>query len=158
NVTDEAGKLDIWVNLDFAAPAEQRYPLQRFTDVFESFNLNVPAFGAQDLCAHYVVPPAAAIIELSSHNHKRGTRFQIWEGAFACAGGPNAGAPCSPSGVDPGLGLSDPCAGTGCTAANVPRVGDCDGDQQVTIAEITRGVTIALGLATTVECPGFDLN
>ena len=50
-------------------------------------------------------PAARRVIELSSHNHKRGKRFRIWEGAFGCDGGPNAGAPCSPFGTDPGLGL-----------------------------------------------------
>lgn len=158
NVTDSAGKLDIWVNLEFAAPEEQIHPLQRFTDIFESFKLNVPAFGAQELCARFVVPPGASIIELSSHNHKRGKRFRIWEGAFACDGGSNAGGVCSPLGIDPGLGLPDPCAGARCVSKNLPRVGDCDHDQQVTVSEITLGIAIALGRAPTTDCPGFDGN
>jgi len=156
NVTDEAGKMDIWVNLLFAAPEEQLHPLQRFTDVFQSFKLNVPAFGAQDLCAPYVVPPAASIIELSSHNHKRGKRFQIWEGGFTCDGGPNAGAICPPLGVEPGLGLTDPCQGARCTSKRVPRIGDCDGNQQVTVAELTLGIAMALGRQPTTAC--FDGN
>ena len=158
NVTDLPGKLDIWVNLDFAAPAEQRYPLQRFTEIFEQFKLNVPPFSAQELCARYVIPEGAALIELSSHNHKRGKRFRIWEGAFACTGGPNAGKPCSPLGVEPGFGLADPCAGTPCTSIEPPRVGDCDRDLRVGIGELLLGVNLALDGAGVATCPRFDGN
>ncbi len=156
NVTDKAGKLDIWVNLEFAAPEEQRYPLQRFTEVFEQFRLAVPAFGAQELCAHFVVPPRAAILELSSHNHKRGRRFRIWEGAFSCTGGANIGAACSPTGVEPGLDLDDPCDGSPCTAPLLPRVGDCDQNQRITVEEILLGVNIALGQQPVGACQRFD--
>lgn len=156
NVTDREGKLDIWVNLEFAAPEEQRHPLRRFTEVLEQFRLAVPAFGAQELCARYVVPPNVALLELSSHNHKRGRRFRIWQGAFACAGGANLGAPCSPAGVEPGLALDDPCDGSACAAPNLPRVGDCDQSQRVTVDEILLGVTIALGERPLGACPRFD--
>ena len=156
NVTDKPGKLDIWVNLDFAAPEEQRYPLKRFTEVFEQFKLSVPAFGAQELCSHYVVPPNAAIIELSSHNHKRGKRFSIWQGNFACTGGPNVGKPCPPNGVAPGLALDDPCDGFECSGPRRPRVGDCDQDQHVTVDEILLGVNIALGEQAVDACQRFD--
>lgn len=155
NVNDVPGKLDIWVNLEFAAPEVQLYPLQRFTEVFEQFNLRVPPFEAREKCSRYVVPAGAAIIELSSHNHRRGKRFRIWEGAFGCSGGPNAGAPCSPFGTDPGLGLEDPCAGTSCTSVQPPRVGDCNNDLRVGIDELVLGVNIALGDALT-GCPRFD--
>ena len=158
NVTDKPGKLDIWVNLDFAAPEEQQYPLQRFTEIIEQFRLSVPAFGAQQICARYVVPPSAAVIELSSHNHKRGKRFTIWEGAFACQGGPNAGAACSPFGTEPGLGLDDLCAGAPCTSQKPPRVGDCDRNLQVTIDEMLVGVKIALNQESMSACQRFDGN
>jgi len=156
NVTDLPGKLDIWVNLEFAAPEEQRYPLQRFTEVVEQFRLAVPAFGAQELCAHYVVPRRAALIELSSHNHRRGRRFRIWEGDFACAGGANDGRPCSPAGVEPGFGLADPCLGRPCSARRPVRVGDCNRDQRITVDEVLQGVNIALDRMPVSACAGFD--
>lgn len=158
NVTDRAGKLDIWVNLEFAAPEEQRYPLQRFTEIFEQFQLSVPAFTAAEMCARYTVAPGTAVIELSSHNHRRGKRFRIWEGAFGCAGGANAGAPCSPLGVDPGFGLEDPCGGTACTSQKPPRVGDCNRDLRVTIDELVSGINLALELAPVTDCPHFDAD
>jgi hypothetical protein len=156
NVTGVPGKLDIWVNLEFAEPELQRYPLQRFTEVFESFDIYVPPFNAREKCSRFVVPANAAILELSSHNHRYGKRFRIWEGAFACSGGPNAGAPCSPLGVDPGLGLDDPCAGTPCTSRQPPRVGDCNRDLEVHVDELVAGVNIALGEAPLRDCPRFD--
>jgi hypothetical protein len=156
NVTDVAGKLDIWVNLQFAGPDEQRYPLQRFTEVFEQFSLVVPPFDAREQCARYLLPANSAVIELSSHNHRRGKRFRIWEGAFGCAGGPNAGAPCSPLGTDPGLGLDDPCAGTVCASAQPPRAGDCNRDLRVGVEEMVLGVNIALGQAPLAGCLHFD--
>jgi hypothetical protein len=158
NVTDKPGKLDIWVNLAFAAPDELLHPLQRFTEVIEQFRLLVPPFSAQEICAHYEIPPGASVIELSSHNHKRGKRFRIWEGFFGCAGGPNAGAPCSPLGTDEGLGLVDPCEGTACVSRRVPRVGDCDGDSKVTVSEIVLGVNIALAQFSMDACEPFDGN
>jgi hypothetical protein len=36
--------------------------------------------------------------------------------------------------------------------------GDCDGDGQVTIAELIRGVTIALGTTPITQCSSFDAN
>jgi hypothetical protein len=35
-------------------------------------------------------------------------------------------------------------------------VGDCSGDEAVTIDELIRGVSIALGLTAATECPNFD--
>jgi hypothetical protein len=118
----------------------------------------VPAFGAQEMCARYVVPPGANLIELSSHNHKRGKRFRIWEGAFACAGGVNAGKPCSPFGPEPGFDLDDPCQDTGCVSQLPPRAGDCNADLRVTVDELILGVNLALELAAVGECPRFDAD
>lgn len=159
NVTEEAGKLDIWVNLTFADQAEQRFPLERFTDVIQGFTLlNVPPFTAREICARFVVPPHSNIIELSSHNHHRGKRFRTFEGAFGCEGGPTPGVPCSPLGTDDGLGLVDPCAGTPCSSPQPPRAGDCNRDLQVGVDEIVLGVSIALGEAPLANCPHFDAN
>ena len=55
NVTDEPAKLDIWINFEFAAPEEQRYrcTLRRHQRHLED---GPAAFGAEELCAHYVAP------------------------------------------------------------------------------------------------------
>ena len=158
NVTDIPGKLDIWVNLAFAAPEEQQHPLQRFTEIFQQFSLNVPPFGTQELCAHYEVEPNARVLEISSHNHKRGKRFRIWEGKFGCAGGPNPGAPCSPFGPQPDLPIPDPCAGTACESKQPPEAGDCNHDLAITVDELVAGVNIALETQPLATCADFDAD
>jgi len=143
NITEEAGKLDIWVNLEFAPPEEQVHELVRFTVIDRMFSLDVPPFGAQELCGHHVVSPRTRIIELSSHNHHRGVRFQTFEGAFRCRGGSNDGAACSPMNDDR-LGAPDLCAGAPCTALVPPAAGDCNGDLVVRVEELVSAVGVAL--------------
>jgi len=36
--------------------------------------------------------------------------------------------------------------------------GDCDGNGQISVAELILGVRIALGEAPLADCPSFDLN
>jgi hypothetical protein len=158
NVTDIPGKLDVWVNLDYAAPDEQRYQLQRFTEIFEQFSLNVPAFQTQEVCAHYEIPPGARLLELSSHNHRRGKRFRIWEGRFSCQGGFNNGAPCSPFAPDAGLPHGDRCGGAPCASRQPPAMGDCNRDLEVSIDEILLGASVALGMAPMRACRPADGN
>jgi hypothetical protein len=156
NVTDQPGKLDIWVNLDFAAPEQQMHELRRFTDIAAMFRLAVPAFGTEEICSLFAAPPGAHIIELSSHNHRRGKRFEIFAGAFRCADGPQAGKACRPlaaAGLD-----TDLCAGAACTALLPPGAGDCNGDLKVAVAELVTGVGIALHPERLAQCPRFDGN
>ncbi len=147
NLTDAPGKLDIWVNLEFAPPDEQVNELERFTAIDAMFRLNVPPFEAQEICEHWVASPTQNIIELSSHNHFRGVRFQTFEGAFRCRGGRHDGAACSPLIDNDDLGAPDICAGAPCTALRAPAAGDCDGDLLVTVAELVTAVGAALDAA-----------
>jgi hypothetical protein len=156
NITDEPAALDIWVNLEFAAPEEQRRPLERFVDISAIAKMRVPAFGADQVCQHYVAPVNASLLELASHTHKRGKRFHIFEGKFACQGGPRNGQPCTPFGPEPGFPVSDICSGAPCTSTQPPRVGDCNGDLEIRIDELTLGIAIALEQALPESCPRFD--
>jgi hypothetical protein len=156
NLATQEAKLDIWINLEFAAADEQIHRLQRFVDVSAIFKMNAPPFGADEVCQHYVVPRSARLLDLSSHTHKRGRRFRVFEGKFACDGGPNHGAPCEPFGPDPGYPVGDLCAGAPCTSLQPPRAGDCNGDLKVTVDEIIGGVSIALGELLVTQCPRFD--
>jgi hypothetical protein len=156
NVTDEDGKLDIWVNLEFAAPAEQQHQLQRYTDIVTQFGLNIPPFGTQAICGHWQLDPGMHVIELSSHNHKRGLRFETFAGAFRCAGGPRDGQPCSPLEPDPDVPAQDLCAGAPCESPVTPTIGDCDTNGRVVVSEVVTGVNMALGQMSTGECPDFD--
>ncbi len=156
NVTDEPGKLDIWVNLYFAPEDEQRHELERFTVIDSLFRIDVPPFGTQLLCDHHVVPPDTQIIELSSHNHKRGVRFQTFEGSFRCQGGPKPGAACSPRDDQDDLGAPDICGGAPCAGFLAPAAGDCNGDLVVKVDEVVTGVGIALGTIAPSLCRRAD--
>jgi penicillin amidase len=49
-------------------------------------------------------------------------------------------------------------AQTACVrASTIPCLGDCDGDEQVTVDEVLKGIHIALGTAPVESCAAFDL-
>jgi hypothetical protein len=158
NLTDREAKLDMWINFEFAKPEEQLRKLRRLVDVSAISKMNPPAYGVDEVCHAYVAPPNAEFIDMSSHEHKRGKRFRVFQGAFTCEGGPNHGDPCSPFGPDPGLPLRDLCSGSPCTSRLPPRIGDCNRDMQVTIDELVTGVGIALELTPMSACPASDGN
>jgi hypothetical protein len=145
NVTDTPATLDMWVNLEFAAPSEQLRPLQRFVDITAIGRMHVDPFQAEEVCQHYVLPRGARLLEFASHTHKRGKRFRIFEGDFSCASGPNAGEPCSPFGPDADRGTPDLCRGAACVSRRPPAAGDCNGDLATSIDELVTAVDLALG-------------
>ncbi|MEO8606136.1 MAG: hypothetical protein ABI629_26430 [bacterium] len=158
NLIDQPAKLDMWVNFQFAAPAEQLRPLHRFVDISAIFKMQVPPFGADEICQHHVVPANARLVDLTSHTHKRGKRFRAFEGEFACQGGAHAGQPCSPYGPDPAFPVADLCAGAPCLSMQPPAAGDCNADSTVSIDELVMGVSLALDGAGTAACPRFDAD
>lgn len=157
NFTEEPGKLDIWVNLEFAPPEEQVHELKRFTIIDAMFRLNVAPFEAQEICAHHVVSPRTRIIELSSHNHQRGVRFQTFQGAFRCRGGSNDNAACSPVAAGE-LGAPDICSGAPCAAYEPPAAGDCNGDLVVRVDELVTAINVALGIFEIGRCRRADTD
>jgi hypothetical protein len=154
NLTDTAGKLEAWLNFYFAPV--QEHPVERIFDVTQIFKMNVPAFGTEEVCAFYRFRPNSHLFEIASHMHQRGKRFRIWEGAFACDGGPKAGNPCSPGGPD--FASPDLCPGAACRATRTLRAGDCNRDGSVAIDEILLGVRIGLGQEAVRRCPDLDVN
>ena len=155
NVVDEPALLDIWVNLEFASAAEQVHQLQRFVDIRTIGKMRPPAYGADQVCSHHVLPDGARVLDLTSHTHKRGKRFRIFAGRFACSGGPNDGNACTPFGPEPGYPVADLCAGAPCEGHLPPEIGDCNGDFRVAVSELVTGVRQALGTAA-AACPSFD--
>jgi hypothetical protein len=156
NVFDDDAKLDIWVNVEYAEPEEQIHELRKFTDFSRIFIMNPPAYGADEVCHHYVAPRGMNLITLNSHMHKRGQRFRIWDGPFRCEGGANAGAACVPEGPDVDFPVEDLCAGAPCVAYVSPDIGDCDGDLRVSVADLTLGVNLALDRSPVDHCSRFD--
>ncbi len=156
NLTDQAGKLEAWLNLYFADPDEQDHEVRRIFDVGQIFKMNVPAFSTEEVCHFYRFPRNANLFELNTHMHQRGKRFRIWMGEFACDGGPRNGAACSPTGPD--FDSEDTCLGAPCRSFEQILPGDCNDDTRVTIDELIVAVRIALGLLTVERCSGADTD
>jgi len=156
NVFDEPARLEIWINLEFASREEQQHELERFVDISAILKMKPPAYGADEVCQRYVLPDRAQMLDLSSHTHKRGRRFRIFEGNFACDGGPHYGDACTPFGPQPDFPVDDLCAGSPCTAPLPPEIGDCDGDLRIGISDLLHGVNILLGKERRGACAAFD--
>ncbi len=156
NVFDQDAKLDIWVNVEYAAAEESVHELRKFTHFSGIFLMNPPAYGADQVCHRYTAPRGMNLITLNSHMHKRGKRFRIWDGGFQCEGGLNAGDACVPDGPDPNFPVEDLCAGAPCVAFVSPEIGDCDGDLRVSVSDLTLGVNVALDKKPASDCERFD--
>lgn len=154
NLTDSDGKLEGWINFEFAKPEEQRTPSQRIFNVSKLFGMYVPAFSTQEICGVQVLPSNAHVYELTSHTHKRGKRFRTFLGAWRCQGGRKNNDPCSPLGSD--FDSPDLCAGAPCVATERVPFGDCDGDGAVTVDEVITAVNVALGEAPIARCADGD--
>jgi hypothetical protein len=153
NLTDEDGKLEAWLNFDFAGPDEQVWPAQIIFNTDQIFRMNVPVFTTQEVCSHQLFPPNTKLTELSSHMHQRGKRFRIFEGAWRCADGPQRGQACSPLGVD--FESPDLCGGGTCASTAREHVGDCDRSGQVSVSELVTSVNWLLE-SSDVRCDEVD--
>jgi hypothetical protein len=158
NVTDSPAHLDIWINFEFAPKEEQLRLLTRVVDISKIFAPSAPAFGTDLVCQHYVVPPDVSVLDLASHVHKRGRRFRVFAGRFACSGGPSHGEPCLPLDADADFPLPDICAGAPCLSRQPPEAGDCNQDLNVSTAELLTAVGIALGRRAMDDCTRIDAD
>ncbi len=155
NVTDEDGSLRGWLNFGFAQPDERVHFVSAINNDEQIYKMNVPPFAAQEICHHHVFPPDTRLFELNSHTHRRGKRFTVYDGRYACADGPSAGEPCSPE-PETALTNSDICVGTECVRLVPPESGDCNDDGAVGIEDLVRCVNIALGKVPVSACPTAD--
>ena len=78
NLTQSASTMAQYLNLDFAQPEDQLYPLRDIFDARWIFAQDVPAFGQQEICATYTIEQGARLFELASHTHVRGVRWRTW--------------------------------------------------------------------------------
>jgi hypothetical protein len=79
NLTEQDSAMHAWINFDFAT--DQRYPVQGIFDTSQIFVQNVPPFQQREYCNTHTLPQGARLFELSSHMHKRGKRFTIFNPA-----------------------------------------------------------------------------
>jgi len=157
NLSDVGGKLEAWLNFDFAPPEEQITPAVQIFNTDAIFTMSAPAFSTDEPCHIEVLPPNAQLFELSSHMHQRGKRWRTFEGAFRCIPpGSSSEITCSPFGYD--FDTPDKCNGAPCVAMKHTRAGDCDLSHNVTVDEIITGVNIALGEAAAELCYEADID
>jgi len=81
NLTPEPTTNEQWFQLFFAGSAERQYLVQDLYNDSQIFVPNVPPFETREYCNTHVVPQHAHLFELSSHFHKRGKLFRIWDPA-----------------------------------------------------------------------------
>jgi hypothetical protein len=81
NLTQRPAKVEAWVNMEFAAPAEQQFRVQGgiLDPRFQIFAMNVPPFQEQEVCHYFTFPRGARVFEITSHMHQRGRLFRIWD-------------------------------------------------------------------------------
>lgn len=157
NLTPVPGKIDRWVNFEFvdASALDSLRRVQTIITTDQIFKAGAPAFELREPCSSFVLPEDAELSTLSFHTHKRGARWHTFRGDFRCRGGANDGASCSPI---PTEDVPDLCAGAPCLAYGTAGAGDCDGNNLVSVSELTIGVRIALGLTPVDACEGFDAD
>lgn len=156
NLTDQPGKLEAWLNFEFAPPEEQQFPARRIFDTNQLFKMRVPAFSTREVCTRYVLPRHARLFELSSHGHKRMKRWRTFVGDFRCRGGAHDGDACQPLGYD--FDSPDLCSGAPCTATARQKTGDCDLDEVVAVNEVVAAVNVALGEQPLPVCGDADID
>jgi hypothetical protein len=91
NLTDDIQPMEGWVNVYFAPPAERDFQVQGIFDTTQIWKIGsipifnpggcnwVPAFQRGQACHTYTIPRYARLFELSSHYHKRGALFEIFD-------------------------------------------------------------------------------
>jgi len=156
NLSEVDGKLEAWLNFEFAQPEEQLSPALQIFNGEEIFAMFAPPFSTDEPCHVQTLPPNARLFELSSHMHQRGKRWRTFEGAFRCTPPGGAAIECSPLGYD--LDTPDKCGGSPCVAMKHTRSGDCDRSGNVTVDEVITSVNIALGESEMSMCYEADLD
>jgi len=68
-----------WLNLSFAGGAERQYPVVTLADDSAIFSMSVPPFQTEEICNTHFFEKGTRLFELSSHFHKRGKLFRVWD-------------------------------------------------------------------------------
>src|SRR6185295_17473058 len=115
NHLDKPGKLESWVNFEFALGGEQITKADNLFEAQDIFTMMVPPFKTDEVCHVTTFDENTHVFEWSSHMHKRGKRWRTFYGAFTCHP-PSSPIPiaCSPIGYD--MASVDDCEGTPCVS------------------------------------------
>lgn len=94
NLTEIPTTMEQYLNLYFAEPAQQRYPVQGIFDDASIFVMNVPPFESREYCRTRTLPEDTHLFHISSHMHKRGVLWRTWAPPNTpCTPGPS----CTPN-------------------------------------------------------------
>ena len=93
NGTTTDSTMSQYLNLYLAGPADQAAEVRQIFDTSSIFIQNVPPFESREYCKNFTIPFGRDLFQLSSHTHRFGIQFRIWEP-------PNSS--CSPGACPPG--------------------------------------------------------
>lgn len=79
NLTQQDTTMSQYLNLDFAPPEDQVNPSIQLFDAQWIFSQYVKPFETQEICGTTTFPKGTRLFQLSSHTHRWGTNFRIWE-------------------------------------------------------------------------------
>ena len=79
NATSTDSTMSQYLSLDFAGVDDQDVQVRQIFDVDDIFITDVPAYETEEYCANFVIPNNSNLFQLSSHTHRFGVHFRIWE-------------------------------------------------------------------------------
>ncbi|MGH0036949.1 MAG: hypothetical protein ACQGVK_18130 [Myxococcota bacterium] len=79
NLTSKDSTLSQYMNFHFATQDVQDHPIENIFDAGSIFVQGVPPFETREYCRTYTVPRGGSLFRLTSHTHRLGTLFRIWE-------------------------------------------------------------------------------
>lgn len=79
NLTQKDSTLGQYLNLYYAQPEDQLYPIQGIFDASAIFVQYVPPYEKREYCQTYTMPKNGRLVRFTSHTHRHGTLFRAWE-------------------------------------------------------------------------------
>jgi len=79
NTTTTDSTMSQYLNLEFAGPLDQSFPVKQIFDIDDIFIMDVPPFETREYCATYVIPQNTNHFQVSSHTHRHGVHFRVYE-------------------------------------------------------------------------------
>lgn len=83
NLTQYDSTMSQYLNIEFAEPADQLHPAQAIFQASDIFVMNdtggILPFQTEEYCSSYTAPSGSTVFRLSSHTHRTGVRFRVWE-------------------------------------------------------------------------------
>ncbi|MEN8159375.1 MAG: PQQ-binding-like beta-propeller repeat protein [Myxococcota bacterium] len=79
NLTSGDSTMNQYLNLHFAGRGDQLFPARAIFDSDSIFTQFVLPFESREYCRTYEIPLGAELFRLSSHTHRHGKLFRVWD-------------------------------------------------------------------------------